>query len=156
MYSNIHGDPCPGVEKYIEIVYECIPSCPVQNVCRCETGHSWCLEECGDQSVAKTNNGMSVDLNVEKLNAAKAIIVIPTIKDVQPELSIIGTSPDFVQSLKFFKSRLKSGFCLDQIKTRFESGPGLDKIQISGLKLKIRKNLKIKKIRTFELENLKK
>ena len=42
-------------------------------------------------------------------------------------------------------------------KSRFrpESGLGLDKIKISVLKLKIRKNLKIKKIRTFELENLK-
>ena len=72
MFSNTGGDPCPGVEKYTEIVYECIPPCPVQNVCRCEpgltrytgqfsdnplyqlwkiildpkTGHSWCLEEC--------------------------------------------------------------------------------------------------------------
>ena len=46
------------------------------------------------------------------------------------EMSIIGTSPDFVQNLEFFLSRLKSGLCLDQIKTRFQSGLGLDKIQI--------------------------
>ena len=52
------------------------------------------------------------------------------------ELFIIGTSPAFVQSLDFFMSRLKSGFCLDQIKTRFESGLGLDNIQILVLKLK--------------------
>ena len=52
------------------------------------------------------------------------------------ELSIIGTSPDFVQNLEFFMSRLISGFCLDQIKTRFEPGLGLDNIQILVLKLK--------------------
>ena len=34
--------------------------------------------------MANTNNGMNVDLNVERLNAAKAIIVVQTIKDVQP------------------------------------------------------------------------
>ena len=45
------------------------------------------------------------------------------------EVSIIDTSPDFVQSLDFFLSRLISGFCLDQIKTRFESGRSLDKTQ---------------------------
>ena len=37
--------------------------------------------------MANTNNGMNADLNVEKLNAAKAIIVIPTIKDVQPSVN---------------------------------------------------------------------
>ena len=52
----------------------------------------------------------------------------------EAELSITDTSPDLVQSLEFFMSRLKSGFCLDQIKTRFESGLGLDNIQISVLK----------------------
>ena len=65
--------------------------------------------------------------------------------DSFPEMSI-GTSPDFVQSLEFFLARLKSGFCLDQIKTRFESGLGLYKIQISVSKLK---NLKIRKIEIF-------
>ena len=52
----------------------------------------------------------------------------------QPELSIIGTDPDAVQSLDFFLSRLMSGFRLDQIKTRFGSGLDLDKIKISVLK----------------------
>ena len=63
------------------------------------------------------------------------------------ELSITGTSPDLVQSLEFFLSRLISGFCLDQIKTRFESGLGLDKIQIIFLKLKKQKILK--KLKNF-------
>ena len=38
MINNAWGDPCSGVEKYTEIVYECVPPCPVQNVCRCEPG----------------------------------------------------------------------------------------------------------------------
>ena len=37
--------------------------------------------------MANTNNGMSVDLNVERLNAAKAIIVVQIIKDVQPSVN---------------------------------------------------------------------
>ena len=86
------------------------------------------------------------------------------IDDVQPELSIIGTSPDSVQSLDFFLSRLISGFCLDQIKTRFESGLDLEKIKISVLKLitlknrkfksKILNNRKIQKNREFEFEKI--
>ena len=69
-------------------------------------------------------------------------------------MSITGTSPDTVQSLDFSLSRLLSWFCLDQIRTRFESGQGLDKIQISVLKLKFRKNQKIQKFWTFEFEKI--
>ena len=38
------------------------------------------------QSVANTNNGMSVDLNARSLNAVKEIIVVQT-KDVQPSVN---------------------------------------------------------------------
>jgi len=56
-------------------------------------------------------------------------VFVPWIVHFQTEVSIISTSPDFVQSLDFFLSRPISGFRLDQIKTRFESGPSLDKTQ---------------------------
>jgi len=47
-----------------------------------------------------------------------------------------------------------SGFCLDQIKTRFESGLGLDKIQISFLKLKTLKIRKIANSKNLRFEKL--
>ena len=37
--------------------------------------------------MANTSNGMSVDLNVEKLNAVKAIIVVTTLWVVQPSVN---------------------------------------------------------------------
>ena len=65
-------------------------------------------------------------------------------------MSTIGTSPDFGQNLEFLLSRLISGFYLDQINTRFESGLSLDKIQILVLKLKNLENWKLNlKIRKF-------
>ena len=111
MINNAWGDPCSGVEKYTEIVYECVPPCPVQNVCRCEPGLTrytgklfddppplyqfWKLfkiqkrvirgvsKSVPHQSVANTNSGMNVDI-VKRLDAAKAIIVVPTLLHVQP------------------------------------------------------------------------
>ena len=47
-----------------------------------------------------------------------------------------------------------SGICLDQIKTRFESGLGLDKIQISFLKLKTLKIRKIANSKNIRFEKL--
>ena len=58
------------------------------------------------------------------------------------EMSTIGTSPDQVQSLDFFMSR-------------FWSGLGLDKIQISVLKLKNLKKLKIEFGKFKKIEKLK-
>ena len=64
--------------------------------------------------MANTNNGMNVDLNVGSLNAAKAIIVVPIIKDVQPSVNqdanVLKEPVNFLTVTPYF--RLRSGFLM--------------------------------------------